>query len=192
MRSYTGTGEISRRKTATETRSRVRADVAGFLTDLRRRDIEVSAECERLRCNAPVGVLTDELRDELQRRKNEILEFLRSAEALARQQRAIVPLQPLGTDVPVFAVAGHNGDIFCYRWLVRHLEKNQPFFGLQAPGVDGQSKPIARVEDLAAYFAGQIRAFRPDGPYVIAGFCAGGTVAFELACQLLRDGAAVD
>jgi len=71
------------------------------------------------------------------------------------------------------------------------LGADQPFFGLQPPGLDGNREPLARVEDLAAYFAAQIRKVRPDGPYVIAGYCAGGTIAFELARQLLRDGAAV-
>lgn len=192
MHSHPASGELGEFEPTAELRSRVRDDLAGFMADLRRRDIEISAEGDRLRCNAPVGVLTHELRDELKRRKSDILEFLRSAQALARQQRAIVPLQPLGTEIPVFAVAGHNGDIFCYRALVQHLGKDQPFFGLQAPGVDGQSAPIERVDELAAYFARQIRTFRPNGPYIIGGFCAGGTIAFELACQLLRDGAAVD
>lgn len=163
-----------------------------FLAALRDRDIHVSIDGDRLRCNAPPGALTPELRDELQRRKSEILKFLQSATALAHQQRAIVPLQSRGTGTPVFAVAGHNGDAFCYRFLAKHLGDDQPFFGLQPPGLDGQSTPMTRVEDLAAYFATQIRAFRPNGPYIIVGYCAGGTIAFELARQLSRDGAAID
>jgi thioesterase domain-containing protein len=162
-----------------------------FLAELRSRDIEVWAEGDRLRCTAPVGVLTPELRDQLQQRKHEILEFLRSAEALTQQPRAIVPLQPRGTRPSVFGVPGHNGDVFCYRSLAQHVGDDQPFFGLQPPGVDGQGEPLRRVEDLAAYFAAQIRAFRPDGPYVIAGYCAGGTIAVELARQLLEQGAAI-
>jgi thioesterase domain-containing protein len=88
-------------------------------------------------------------------------------------------------------VGGHNGDVFCYRALAQHLGDDQPFFGLQPPGLDGQTEPLTRIEDLAAYFAAQIREFHPDGPAVIAGFCAGGTVAFELARQLQEDGAQV-
>jgi thioesterase domain-containing protein len=162
-----------------------------FLEKLRGSDIQVWAEGDRLRCNAPAGALTAELRNELQLRKNEILKFLRSAEALAQQQRAIVPLQPRGTGVPVFAVAGHNGDVFCFRAIAHHLGADQPFFGLQPPGLDGNHEPLTRVEDLAAFFAAQIRKVRPDGPYIIAGYCAGGTIAFELARQLIRDGAPV-
>ena len=163
-----------------------------FLAELRSRDVEVWADGDHLRCAAPAGVLTPDLRDQLQQRKSEILEFLRSAKELAQQQRAIVPLQPHGTRTPMFGVAGHNGDVFCYRALVQHLGEDQPFFGLQPPGLDGRSEPLTRVEDLAAYFAAQIRTFHPHGPYIITGFCAGGGVAFELARQLLQEGAAID
>ena len=162
-----------------------------FLADLRGRGVHLHAEGDRLRCTAPPGVLTPELRDRLQHYKSEILELLRAGEAFARQQRAIVPLERRGTRTPVFAVAGHNGDVFCYRSLAQHLGDDQPFFGLEPPGLDGRSEPLRRVEDLAAYFAEQMRAFQPNGPYVLAGFCAGGTVAFELARQLSRGGASV-
>lgn len=158
--------------------------VAAFLSELRRRDIRVWVDGEQLRCNARVGTLTPELRDELRQRRGDLLEFLRAAEAVAKQQSAIVPLQRNGESIPVFAVPGHDGDVFCYRALAQALGEEQPFFGLQPPGVDGQSEPLTRVEELAAYFAAQVRAFQPRGPYIIAGFCAGGTVALELA-QLL-------
>lgn len=162
-----------------------------FLMQLRDRDVQVWVDGDRLRCSAPTGALTAELRQELRQRKNEILKFLRSAESLAQQQRAIVPLQPRGTATPIFAVAGHNGDVFCFRALAHYLGADQPFFGLQPPGLDGNREPLERVEDLAAYFAAQIRSVRPDGPYVIAGYCAGGSIALELARQLLQAGAAV-
>ncbi len=165
--------------------------VPTFLEELRSRDIQVWADGDQLRCNAPTGALTPELRDQLRQRKSAIVQFLRSAQALARQERAIVPLQPRGQCVPVFAVPGHNGNALSYRFLAQHLGDDQPFFGLQPPGVDGQSEPLTCVEELATYFAAQIRAFRPDGPYVIAGHCAGGTIAFELARQLLQQGAAI-
>jgi thioesterase domain-containing protein len=165
--------------------------VPALLADLRRRDIEIWAEGDGLRCNAPAGVLTPELREQLQQRKHDILAFLRSATTLAGQQRAIVPLQPRGTRPPIFGVPGHNGDVFCYRALAQHLGDDQPLYGLQPPGLDGHSKPLRRIEDLAAYFAGQIRAFRPTGPCVITGFCTGGTIAFELARQLLQERVAI-
>jgi thioesterase domain-containing protein len=165
--------------------------VAAFLAELRSRDVQVWPEGDQLRCNAPAGVLTPALRDQLRERKLDIVRFLRSAETAARQQPALVPLQPRGDRIPVFAVGGHNGDVFCYRALAQHLGHDQPFFGLQPPGLDGESEPLTTVEDLAAYFAGQIRAFRPSGPSIIAGYCSGGAIAFEIARQLLQQGATI-
>jgi thioesterase domain-containing protein len=162
--------------------------VAPFLLELHRRDIHVWADGEQLRCDARAGALTPELREELRQRKSEILSFLRLTDSLARQQRAIVPLRLHGNRVPVYAVGGHNGDVFCYRALAQHLGEDQPFFGLQPPGLDGQGEPLTRVEDLAEYFAAQIRAFQPHGACHLAGYCAGGTIAFELGRQLLQSG----
>ena len=165
--------------------------VPAFLAKLRAGDIQVWAEGDRLRCNAPANSLTPELRAELQRRKEEILQFLRTAGELSKKQRAIVPLQQNGRRTPIFGIPGHNGDVFCYRLLSQHLGNDQPFYGLQPPGLDGRSVPLTRVEDLAAYFSTQLRAFLPGGPYILAGFCAGSTIAFELGQQLLREGAAI-
>lgn len=165
--------------------------VAELLAELRELDAHIELDGDRLRLNAPAGVLTPEHRTELQQRKAEIVEFLRAASHLAQQQRAIVPLQPNGTRSPIFAVAGHNGDVFCYRALAQHIGADQPLFGLQPPGLEEGSEPLTSVEDLAGYFAGQIRQAQPQGPLTIAGFCAGGTVAFELARQLAESGANV-
>jgi thioesterase domain-containing protein len=165
--------------------------VAELLAELRKLDARVVLDGDRLRLNAPTGVLTERHRLELQSRKQEIVDFLRAAERLASQQRALIPLTAQGGRIPIFAAAGHNGDVFCYRAIAGHLGVDQPFYGLQPPGYDEGTEPSRSVGSLADYFAGQIRAFRTHGPMTIAGFCAGGTVAFELARQLKASGAEV-
>lgn len=167
-------------------------NVAALLEELHGRGIRVWADGERLRCNAPASELTLELREQLSQRKHDILAFLRSAEELTQRERAIVPLQPRGLRTPIFGVAGHNGDVFCYRFLAQYLGEDQPFYGLQPPGLDGTSPPLERIEELAGYFCAQVKAFRAHQPCVIAGFCAGGAVAFELAQQLQRGGSNVE
>ena len=117
--------------------------------------------------------------------------FLRESLQLTAEQRAIVPLESGGTRTPIFAVGGHNGDVFAFRSLALHLGPEQPFFGLQPPGLEEGGEPLTRVEDVARHFAEQIRSFRPAGPVTIAGFCAGGTIAFELARELSDSGADV-
>jgi thioesterase domain-containing protein len=165
--------------------------IAELLTELRTLDAHLMLDGDRLRLNAPAGVLTDQHKRQLQLRKQEIVDFLRSAQQLAAQQRALIPLTSRGTQIPIFAVAGHNGDVFCYRALAEHLGTDQTFFGLQPPGLEEGTAPLKSVASLAEYFAGQIRTFRADGPVTVAGYCAGGTVAFELARQLKASGADV-
>jgi thioesterase domain-containing protein len=164
---------------------------ADLLAELRKLDVHVVLDGDRLRLNAPVGVLTDERKHDLAQHKAEVIAFLRAARQLAAQQRAIVPLEAAGTRTPIFAVAGHNGDVFAYRALAQHLGPDQPFFGLQPPGLEAGSEPLMRVEDIARFFAEQIRAFRPAEPMSIAGFCAGGAIAFELARELTNSGASI-
>lgn len=161
--------------------------VRALLALLRSRDVRVSIDGDRLRCNAPAGAITPELQEILRNRKADIIAFLRSAEAFAASHRAIVPLQPLGANPPIFGVPGHNGDVFCYLSLAEQLASDQPLYGLQPPGLAGEAQPLRRIEDLAAYFATQVRAFHPSGPCVIAGFCAGGMTAFELARLLMSE-----
>ena len=165
--------------------------VADLLAELRRLDVHVTVDGDRLRLNAPAGVLTDEHKHELTQRKYEVIAFLRDATQLVEQQRAIVPLQATGTRTPIFAVAGHNGDVFAYRALAEQLDPDQPLFGLQPPGLEEGTRPLTRVEDIVGYFAEQIRAFRPAGPLSIAGYCAGGTIAFALARELANSGTSV-
>ena len=167
--------------------------VAELLAELRRLDARIELDGDRLRLNAPAGVLTDAHRNSIRERKAEIVEFLRAAAALAAQTQhpAIVPLEARGTRIPIFGAGGHNGDVFCYRALVQSLGPEQPFYGLQPPGIEEGTEPLGTIEALAGYFAEQIRAVHAGGPLTIAGFCAGGTVAFELARQLAASGVEV-
>jgi thioesterase domain-containing protein len=165
--------------------------VAALLEELRSLDIEVWPDGEQLRCNAPAGSLSPAITDQLRARKGEIVRFLRSAETTARQSRAIVPIQSRGTRAPVFAVGGHNGDVFCYRALAWCLGEDQPFFGLRPPGLDSECEPLTSVSALAAHFATEIQAHHTSTTCIVAGYCAGGAIAFETAQHLVRRGAHV-
>jgi thioesterase domain-containing protein len=162
-------------------------DTAALLSKLRERDVRLWVDEGRLKCSAPAGALDDEMRAMLGSRKEEIVSFLRQAEALKSSPSTIVPIKPDGRRPPIFAVSGHGGDVFQLVTLARHLGKDQPMFGVQPPGLDG-SEPLKSVEALARFEIEQIRRHQPRGPYLIAGHCAGGTIAFEVAHQLTAAG----
>jgi thioesterase domain-containing protein len=54
--------------------------------------------------------------------------------------------------------------------------------------------PVAhtRIEDLAAFYVDEVRKQQTHGPYLLAGMCAGGVIAYEMASQLVRAGERVD
>jgi thioesterase domain-containing protein len=159
-----------------------------FLHKLKESGVRVWLEDDRLRCTGPEQVLMSEVREQLSARKIEIIAFLRSAASLSGSNSTVVPIQPLGSRRPLFAVPGHNGDVFCYLDLARHLGTDQPFFALQAPGMEAGRDPLTSMEEIAALFANDIAAVQPQGPYLLAGYCLGGTIAFELAQQLTAKG----
>ncbi len=96
----------------------------------------------------------------------------------------LVPIQPRGARVPFYCAAGQGGNAMNLRHLAVHLGEDQPFYGLQARGVDGRMQPHETVEAMAAEYIADIRRFQPHGPYLIGGYSGGGTAAFEMAQQL--------
>jgi len=160
-----------------------------FLHKLKQSGVKVWLEGDRLRCTGPEQALTSEVREQLSARKTEIIAFLQSAENFeAGNSSSVVPIQPLGHRQPLFAVPGHNGDVFCYVDLARHLGTDQPLFALQALGMEPGQEPVANIAAIATMFSRDIVAMQPQGPYLLAGYCLGGTIAFELAQQLTAQG----
>ena len=100
---------------------------------------------------------------------------------------SLVPIQPNGSKLPLFAVHGLYGDVLFYRDLVQHLGSDQPFYGLQAQGLDQQPHGT-RIEEMAAHYLKEIQTLQPEGPYLLTGYSLGGLIAFEMAQQLHQQG----
>ena len=101
---------------------------------------------------------------------------------------SLVAIQPNGSKRPFFCVHAHGGNVLIFNDLARRLGTDQPFYGLQAQGLDGQQPRHTRIEDMATCYLSEIRAVQPDGPYFLGGYCFGGRVAFEMAQQLHAQG----
>jgi phthiocerol/phenolphthiocerol synthesis type-I polyketide synthase E len=96
----------------------------------------------------------------------------------------LVEIQSGGSKPPIFFIHAAGGNVLIYRDLARHLGPDQPVYGLQAQGLDGESPIHTRIEDMAADYINEIQAVQPEGPYLLGGYCLGGTVALEIAQQL--------
>ena len=113
--------------------------------------------------------------------------------APSRTVAAMVPLQPEGSGRPVFLVPGGAGDavnLFKMTKLARSMGQDRPFFGFFAPEIDvsEDETPQAWAAATAAAHVAEIRARQPTGPYILAGTCLGGVIAFEMAQQLIAQG----
>jgi aspartate racemase len=101
---------------------------------------------------------------------------------------SLVQLQNGGDRCPFFCVHAAGGNVLEYHDLARLLGSDQPFYGLQAQGLDG-SKPVhTTIKEMAAHYIKEMREVQPEGPYLIGGRSSGGTIAFEMACQLRAAG----
>ena len=98
----------------------------------------------------------------------------------------LVAIQPYGSKPSLFFVHPIGGNILSYYELSRHLGSEQPFYGLQALGLEGECEPYTRVEDMASHYIEALRVVQPEGPYFLGGWSMGGVVAFEMAQQLQR------
>ncbi|MFD1120361.1 amino acid adenylation domain-containing protein [Sphaerisporangium aureirubrum] len=95
-----------------------------------------------------------------------------------------IPYRAAGDRTPIFLVPPVNGLGWGYSALPSRLPAGHPVYALQDPRlVDGRVVPL-RVTELAAAFVRQMRAIRPSGPYILAGWSFGGTVAQQMAVDL--------
>jgi thioesterase domain-containing protein len=93
---------------------------------------------------------------------------------------------------PLFCIHGAGGNVLNFKIISDRLGPEQPFYGLQAQGVDGRLPVLPTIEAMASQYLAAIRTVDPHGPYRLAGYSGGGVIAFEMAQQLKRDGAQVD
>ncbi|TLY32385.1 MAG: hypothetical protein E6K56_03340, partial [Ignavibacteria bacterium] len=103
----------------------------------------------------------------------------------------LIAIQPGGSRPRFFCIHAAGGNVLIYRALSRHLGPDQPLYGLQAQGLDGERPCLTRVEDMAALYVREIRQFQPHGPYLLGGYCLGGTIALEMAQQLRKQNESV-
>ncbi|BAY66482.1 amino acid adenylation domain-containing protein [Calothrix brevissima NIES-22] len=101
---------------------------------------------------------------------------------------SLVPIQPKGSQQPFFCIPGAGGNPLYLYNLAHHLGREQPFYALQALGLDGESTPHTSIEEMAAYYIQAIQSVQSEGPYFLGGHSLGGMVAFEMACQLQKLG----
>jgi len=109
----------------------------------------------------------------------------------AEDWKSLVAIRRHGDRPPLFLIHAAEGNVLLYRSLAAHLGDDQPVYGLQSAGLDGHSPVDPRFEHVSRNYIEEIRHVQPHGPYMLGGYCLGGTIAIEMARQLLDVGETV-
>ncbi len=102
----------------------------------------------------------------------------------------IVLLRP-GTEPALFLVHDGLGETLLYRSLALGLSGEQAVYGLEPARRGNGTFRHTTISDMARAYIDRIRQVQPEGPYLLAGLCAGGVIAFEMARRLQDMGVCV-
>ncbi|KIH84069.1 Long-chain-fatty-acid--CoA ligase [Pseudomonas batumici] len=116
--------------------------------------------------------------------------FARALDGQARpgQRSNLVPIRRTGSERPLFLVHPLGGEVQYARDLAPVLDPQVPVYGLAASGLVAGETPLSDVAAMATRYLAAIRQVQPQGPYRIAGWSAGGLIAYEMARQLQAGG----
>jgi thioesterase domain-containing protein len=92
-----------------------------------------------------------------------------------------------GDRLPLLVIHGMQCDTTFARALARELPEDQPVYAFRAPGLTGVEPPLSTTDEMAARYLEEAREVVGDDGFVLAGFCAGGVIAFEMARALPAD-----
>lgn len=101
---------------------------------------------------------------------------------------SLIPIKTQGSKPPLFCIHILGRGLQFYRPLAKYLGLEQPLYGLNLQVVNDELNIPNRVEDIAAHYIQEMRNLQPEGPYYLVGLSFGGTVAFEMAQQLVKQG----
>ena len=99
-----------------------------------------------------------------------------------------VLMKPGNDEPPVFMIPGATGSILQLGPIAAAMQMPAPVYAIRPRGMEGDEAPFAQLDEMASYAIGLVREVRPQGPYLLAGYSAGGLIALEMAQQLTAAG----
>lgn len=109
---------------------------------------------------------------------------LKTGQFSVGEWNSLVPIKSSGKNTPLYIVHGGGLNILPFYAVAKHMDEEQPVYGIQAKGLDGVERPLTTVESIASQYVQELLKQNPHGPYLLAGYSLGGIIAYEMAKQL--------
>lgn len=120
-----------------------------------------------------------------------LADFIRNPKSNFGKISILVSLKKGNKKPPLFFVHPIGGTIFPYVKLAKQIDNSLPIYAIQDPGLQSEQHFFKTFEELAAHYLSEIKQVQPRGPYFLSGWSYGGSVSFEIAKQLEKEGEAV-
>ncbi|MBT5232038.1 MAG: amino acid adenylation domain-containing protein, partial [Methylococcales bacterium] len=104
------------------------------------------------------------------------------------QYDSVITLQASGEETPIFCVHGIGGGVMNFMDLAQAMGSEQPFYGIQAQGFDGQQPPLYVLDEMVERYVADIQRLQPQGPYRLMGYSMGGWLVMQIAAILQATG----
>ncbi|WP_338846005.1 amino acid adenylation domain-containing protein [Massilia sp. W12] len=111
-----------------------------------------------------------------------------SGESTAQRADNLTQIRVAGDLPPLFLVHAGDGEIAYCHALARWITPGRPIYGLSALGLNGETAPLTDLRQIAKTYLARIRKVQTHGPYCLAGWSAGGSIAYLMAQELLQAG----
>jgi fengycin family lipopeptide synthetase D/gramicidin S synthase 2/tyrocidine synthetase-3 len=90
----------------------------------------------------------------------------------------------LPQDQHLFFIHDGSGEVGGYIEFCKHITGKYNHWGIRADRLENLAPRNVTIRQLAEKYIGSMKKIQPHGPYHIAGWSLGGTIAFEMAVQL--------
>lgn len=98
-----------------------------------------------------------------------------------------MPLQPHGSKTPLFLIHPGSGDILVFIALAAYFP-TRPVYAIRTRGYNPNETFFPTMQDTVDTYVQHIRKKQPVGPYAVAGYSLGSTLAFEVGKKLEAQG----
>ncbi|KAH6665826.1 hypothetical protein B0J14DRAFT_643610 [Halenospora varia] len=99
----------------------------------------------------------------------------------------VVPLQTRGSKTPLWFLHPGSGDALVFVAISKYFH-DRPCYGLRTRGFNAGESFFTTIHEATKTYHSRIKAVQPSGPYALAGYSLGSTLAFELARILESNG----